>query len=92
MNQQGTQPVQEFRAKGITAAIWRQDREEGGRVFSTHSIRIRKRYRNKQTGDWCDTDYLFVDDLPALRLVAEKAYEFIALTQSQTDSDQPVVA
>lgn len=86
MNQQGTQPVQEFRAKGITAAIWRQDREEGGRVFSTHSIRIRKRYRNKQTGEWCDTDCLFADDLPPVRLVVDKAYEFIALKQSEPDS------
>ena len=92
MNQQGKPPSKEFRAKGVRAAIWANEREEQGRLIVTHSVKIKNSYRDRQTGEWKDTDNYFADDLPALTLVAERAYEFIALKETEEDSDSSDVA
>lgn len=86
------QPVKEFRSKTITAAVWRNEHEEQGTVVSRYSVRIRKRWHDRRTGEWKDTDYYFADDLPRLCLVAEKAFEYITLKESEEDADLPTVA
>ena len=90
MNQR---PIKEFSAgNGVKATIWANNREESGRKVVRHSVRISKSYRDRQTGDWKDTDYYFANDLPRLTLVAQQAFEFIALKESEDDSDLPTVA
>ena len=86
------QPVKEFRSKTITAAVWRHEHEEQERTVSRYSVRIRKSWHDRRTGEWKDTDYYFADDLPRLRLVAEKAFEYITLKESEEDSDLPTIA
>ena len=88
MKQSSNQPVKEFRAGGIRAAIWKNDTEVDGRVVTQHSVRIEKRFFDKATGEWRDTDYFFVNDLPRLRLVAEQAFQFIALHESEDAQDE----
>jgi len=72
-------PAKEFRAGGVSASIWHNETEQDGRTIVQHSVRINKRYRDPQTGDWRDSDYFFANDLPRLRLVLAKAYEHIVL-------------
>lgn len=82
MTQQTTQqPVKVFRAGAISAAIWRNEVEQDGRTVVRHSVRPQKRYRDKDTGEWHDTDYYFPEDLPKLELVTRKAYEYITLIE-----------
>ena len=92
MSQQTQSPVKEFKAGTVKAAIWKDEREDQGRTVVTHSVKIQKRFFDKTSGEWRNTDYFFVNDLPRLRLVAEKAFEYIALRESDSDSDLPVVA
>jgi len=92
MNQESRQPIKEFRAGTVKAAIWKQENEAEGRITTTYSVRIRKRFFDKRTGDWQDTDYFFPNDLPRLCLVAERAFEHIALRESEDDPSFPVVA
>jgi hypothetical protein len=61
-------------------------------MVSRYSVRIRKRWYDRRTSEWKDTDYCFADDLPRLRLVAQKAFEFITLKESEEDPDLPAVA
>lgn len=82
-------PVKEFKAGTISASIWRKAVEQNGRKVVQHSIRIQKRYRDKE-GNWKDTDYFFANDLPRLVLVAQKAFEHAALTESADEEDVPV--
>jgi len=88
MTQQDRSPIKEFRAASIKAAIWSEEHKEQGRSVVRHTVRIQKRYRDKDSGEWRTTEYFFPNDLPRLCLVAEKAFEYIALNES---TDEPAV-
>ena len=81
------QPVKEFRAGTISAAIWRNEKQDAERTVVQHSVRIQKRYRDSNTGEWKTSDYFFAGDLPKLLLVTQKAYEFITLHESDNSFD-----
>lgn len=83
MNGEPTTPIKEFRAGAIRAAIWENESEVEGRKVKRHSIRIEKRFFDQKTGAWRASDYFFANDLPRLRLVAEQAFEFITLHESE---------
>lgn len=87
-------PIKEFRAGGkgcISASIWRNeiDDETGkdGRTTVTYSVRIQKRYHDIKTDTWHNSDYYFADELPRIRLVIDKAYEFIKLRERDPQLD-----
>jgi len=86
MAKQNTKPIKNFRAGSIQASIWRKEVEKHGRAVAQFSVRVQKRFR-KEDGSYENTDYFFPDDLPRLVLVAQKAYEYIALSQSQEPED-----
>lgn len=78
-------PIREFRSGTITAAIWSNEHtHENGSQSSSFSVTIKKRFCDKN-GRWQDTTSFFADELPRLRLVAAKAYEFVMLSQSMED-------
>jgi len=79
-------PVKEFRAGPVKVAIWQNDAEQNGQRVVRHSVRIGKRYFDRQQNSWQDSEYFFTNDLPRLRLLVEKAFEFIALKESDPDS------
>lgn len=81
MSQQNNKPVKSFKASNIEASVWKQQVERNGETITRHSVRIQKQFRNKD-GDYEKTDYYFRDDLPKLRLVVDKVFEFIALNES----------
>lgn len=85
MNQQGLRPAKEFKAGGVRAAIWKEQHSEAGREMVRFSVKIEKRYFDEASKEWRNTDYFFVNDLPRLRLVAERAFEFIVLGESQDE-------
>jgi hypothetical protein len=86
------QPIKEFRVGGISSSVWCNETEQDGRIMRRHSVRLKKRYRDRRTGEWKDSDYLFADDLPRARLVLDKAYEYVVLKESEEGSDLPTVA
>ncbi len=79
-------PFKEFRAGGIKVAIWKNEVEQNGQHLVRHSVRIGKRYFSRQQNAWLDSDCFFVSDLPRLRLLLERAFEFVVLTESDPDS------
>lgn len=85
MKQQGQKPAKEFKAGTVRAAVWKEQREEGGRKTTRYSVKIEKRFFDESTKEWRDTDYFFANDLPRLRLVAERAFEFIVLRDDPKD-------
>lgn len=82
MSQQAQKPTKEFRAGTVKAAVWKEQREENGRSSVCYSVKIEKRYYDEGSKEWRNTDYFFANDLPRLRLVAERAFEFIVLNGS----------
>jgi len=86
MAKQNTKPIKHFRAGAIQASIWRKEVEKHGRTVAQFSVRVQKRFR-KEDGNFENTDYLFPEDLPKLALLAEKAYEYIILSESKDAED-----
>ena len=80
--QENDKPVKNFRSSNIQASVWRKEVEKDGQTVIRHSVRIQKQFRNDD-GDYQETNYYFRDDIPKLILVAQKAFEFIALTESK---------
>ena len=69
-------PVYEFRAKGVRASIWKNERKnDKGEKFDTFSVGVVRRYMDKEK-NWQETNSFGVDDLPALVIAAQKAYEY----------------
>jgi len=85
MAEQSNKPIKEFRAGTLRAAIWKEDRQDAGRQTARFSVKIEKRYFDETSKEWRNTDYFFANDLPRLCLVAERAFEFIVLGESQDE-------
>ena len=85
MAQQTQKPTKEFRAGTVKAAVWKEQREEAGRPTIRYTVKIEKRYFDEASKEWRNTDYFFANDLPRLRLVAERAFEFIVLHEFEGD-------
>jgi hypothetical protein len=88
-NNETNQPVAEFRAGTIVAAIWESSTVINGKTVPQHSVRIQKRYRDERSGEWKSTTYFRPDDLPKLVLVASKVYEHVTLRIVDTPVEQP---
>ena len=86
-------PVKQFRAAGgVSAAVWRNESQQGGRTVVTHSVHFQKRYFDERDQTWKTSESYFPSDLPRLRLVIEKAYEYVMMeagrgTANETDGD-----
>ena len=80
--QEKDKPIKDFRAGNIQASVWRNEVQKDGQTVVRYSVKIQKQFR-KDDGDYQETNYYFRDDIPKLILVAQKSYEYIALTESK---------
>jgi len=85
--QNSSKPIKDFRAGNIQASLWEKRVEQHGQNVIRYSVRIQKQFR-KEDGNYENTEYYFRDDLPKLILVAQKAFEYIALKTSKDSEDQ----
>ena len=86
MSQTNT-PDQVFRAGTVSAAIWKKETTQDGRNVVQFSVRVQKRYKDADTGEWKNTDYFFPEDLPRLELVAREAYRYVALKENDQNGN-----
>ena len=88
MAQEGKAPYKTFKAGRMSVALWKT--EVGGKDGTSiqHTLKIQKRYRDKQTDQWKTAEYLYPADLPKLIICAQKAFEFISLTEVDNDGDE----
>jgi hypothetical protein len=82
MSQDKSKPIKNFRSGNIQASIWRNEVDKDGQTVVRHSVRIQKQFRDDD-GDYKESNYYFRDDIPKLILVAQKAFEFISLSESK---------
>jgi hypothetical protein len=62
-------PVQNFRDKGIDVAVW--SAKNGG-----YSFTIRKTYKNKQSGEYVETKYLYKEECEKLIELLQEAVKY----------------
>jgi len=77
-------PVKTFRIGQITISLWRNPSEKYG---DTLSVTIRKQYKSGE--EWKETKSFNVNDLPKLQTGLQKAYEYIVLSESKDNNDEP---
>ena len=73
-------PEKRFNAGNISATIWSNMRKIDGRDVPLRTISLQKSYKDKE-GTWKHTTSLHTNDLPKAKLVLDKAYEHLAMTQ-----------
>ncbi len=71
-------PVQSFKAGTVEVSIWGKVVEVEGREKTFYNITWHRDYKSKE-GEWKSTNSLDVHDIPKLKLVLDKAYEWIML-------------
>lgn len=80
---QSKAPVEVFRAGCAKVAIWENESKDGT-VF--HNTTVAKVYMDASK-KWQETNQFNVRDLPKLILAAQKAYEFVMLSQQNEDKE-----
>ncbi len=72
-------PLKQFAASNsIRAVIWENKHENGDQKFTTHTVRVERRYKDRD-GNWQSTNGFGKNDLPKLALVVGKAFEFLTM-------------
>jgi hypothetical protein len=77
-------PEKRFIAGNISATIWANKKIIDGKTVPIMTVSVQKSYKDK-TGAWKQTATLLTADLPKAKLVIEKAYEHLAMTQVATE-------
>jgi len=87
-------PFRVIRCRGLEAAVWRDTRNKDGREIDVYSIKISKSYKDKNTGKWKNTDFLYLEDLPKVAALAKEVYRRFCLhtwkpqAQAERGSDE----
>jgi hypothetical protein len=89
----GNQPKKKFKAGGVAATIWENERtiEKDGKkmkvIFETVTVE-----RNYKDGEqWKKTSTFRKNDLPKVMLVAQKAFEEISLNKEDDEIQIPEI-
>jgi hypothetical protein len=77
-------PVEVFQSGRVKASIWQDQKVINNDLVNVHTIKIERSYKN-DFGDWINTNFFFVDDLPKVVLVANEAFRFLRLTPPETE-------
>ena len=90
MSQQTKRPEYSSRAGTLSSAVWWVQSTKDGRTLDWPSIKIQNRRQDPNTGEWKGSEiHLFASELPALLMVASKAYEHCVLKESSPANDFP---
>lgn len=80
-------PYKKFRAGPIVATVWENEAEnKDGQKVKYKTISFERSYKDKND-EWQTTNSLRTNDLPKAILVLGKAYEFLALTETETEEE-----
>lgn len=79
---QTNKPVEKYKAGSVECAIWQQETDNGNFLtVSTHRNYLEKDGKPDNKEDWKKTNNLRINDIPAMILVLQKAYEYAKLKQ-----------
>ncbi len=79
-------PVKSFRAGAVEAAIFENERTVGGKKLKMSNVVFRRSYKDKD-GNWQNSDSFGVNDIPKLRLVLDRTYEYLLTGERADEGD-----
>ena len=71
---QRKKPVKGWRIGGICLDVWSNYISTQAGDIEVFRFSLRKRYKDKQTGEWKDTNSYRINDLPKVALLCTRAY------------------
>ncbi|MFH1072012.1 MAG: hypothetical protein V1743_01130 [Nanoarchaeota archaeon] len=85
-------PEKKFRAGAVSATIWQnQGKDSDGKSVTYKTVSFERSYKDKNNA-WQTTSSLRLNDLPKASLVLDKAYEYLALTESLSVTEEDVIS
>ena len=82
-------PIRTFTAKGgVSATVWENVSVKDGKSSTYPSVNIERRYTQDDGATWKTTGSMRMNDLPAVAMVAQKAYEFISLSRRKPEDNK----
>lgn len=88
----GNKPEKKFRVSPVSATIWQnQGTNKNGEPVSFRTISIERNYKDKND-QWQSTNSFRLSDLPKVALVANKAYEYLVVSEEGDDKEGNVTA
>ena len=85
MAQTSTKPVKVFRSRGVSASIFANHAKSDGRDITFHKVSLQRTW--KDGDEWKSTSSFGRDDLPVVRLLLDRAWEFILDAESTHSSE-----
>ena len=76
-------PEKKFRAGAISATIWSNQGTKDGKPTTYKTVSLDRNYKDKNDA-WQSTNSLRVADIPKAVLVLNKAYEYLALNDTES--------
>ena len=70
-----------FSTGAICATVWDNETVKDGETVKFNTISIERRYKDEKD-EWKSTSSLRINDLPKMALVANKAFEYLALQEN----------
>ena len=80
----GNLPEKKFVAGGISATIWNNVGRGGNGPVNFQTVQFQRTYKDTD-GNWKTSNSLRINDLPKAMVVLQKAYEYLALKDSQAE-------
>jgi len=74
-------PEKKIRAGAVSATVWlNKGKTAAGEDTEYRTVAVERSYLDKE-GKWQSTNSLRVNDLPKMAVVAQRAYEYLVLTE-----------
>ncbi|RJQ17601.1 hypothetical protein C4573_01325 [Candidatus Woesearchaeota archaeon] len=80
-------PEKTFRASPVSATIWTNEFERDGKQSTYQTVVVERSYKDKNNA-WQKTSTFRIADLPKVALVVTKAYEYLALSDTDTIEEE----
>lgn len=80
-------PAKELRSGKLKVAIWQNSTEQDGQTVLQYSVTWQKRYRDRQSGEWKNSQSLFPEETLMLAELLRFAYQWIAVKETNPSSN-----
>lgn len=84
---EGNKPEKKFRAGAVTGTVWENKGKKDDKEFSFYTTDIVRNYKDKDD-KWQKTSNFRKQDLPDVRLIAGKLYEYLSFKEEATEKKE----
>ena len=82
---QSSGPEKKFRAGGISATVWKNNRQRAtGETYAYHTVSLERSYKD-QAGNWKNASSFRLQDLPKAALLLNEVFRHLTLSGAHED-------